>query len=120
MNPITNVRSGVPGLLPGLEFVPAKPGELVDLYATGFGPTDPYFPPGELPQGQGEVISPVEVFVGEDSIAEEDILYAGVTQWAGVYILRIRLPATIADGNHLVRVVVGENTSPAGYITVVR
>ena len=134
VNPITTVRVGAPGLLPGLEFAPAIPGELVDIYAAGFGATEPYFAPGELPDQLASVVGSVEVRLGTVEIDEfgsvavrlgtveideADILYAGATRWAGVYLLRIRLPADLPAGKYIVRVTVDGNESPPGaYIEV--
>jgi uncharacterized protein (TIGR03437 family) len=39
---------GAPGLLPGAVTQPAKPGETILLYGTGFGPTTPPLPAGQL------------------------------------------------------------------------
>ena len=33
--------SVLPGIRPGMDTVPAKPGDIIDIYATGFGPTNP-------------------------------------------------------------------------------
>ena len=40
---------GPPGLLPGAEFTPAEPGEIVTLFGTGFGPTEPALEAGRIP-----------------------------------------------------------------------
>jgi uncharacterized protein (TIGR03437 family) len=39
---------GAPGLLPGAVTQPARPGETILLYGTGFGPTNPPLPTGQL------------------------------------------------------------------------
>jgi len=120
VDPITGVRVGVPGLLPNsnLEFAPARPGELVDLYATGFGATDPPVEPGTLPDFLAPVVGTVAASVDGQTIPAEDIPYVGATQFAGVYLLRIRLPADLTAGEHVVRVTINEFQSPPGYIVV--
>ncbi|MCZ6817253.1 MAG: hypothetical protein O7F76_11260 [Planctomycetota bacterium] len=127
VDPITGVRVGVPGLLgESLEFAPARPGELVDLYATGFGATDPPVEPGELPDFLANVVGTVAVSVegpptngpGRGEIPVEAIPYVGATQFAGVYLLRIRLPADLSAGELVVRVSINGFQSPPGYIEV--
>ena len=109
----------MPGLLgEGLEFVSARPGELVDLYATSFGATDPPVEPGELPDSLANVVGTVAASVDGLDVPAEDILYVGATQWAGVYLLRIPLPAGLTAGEHVVRVTINGFQSPPGYIEV--
>ena len=54
-NPIVALHAGgpalvgPPGLLPGAEFTPAEPGEIVTLFGTGFGPTEPALEAGRIP-----------------------------------------------------------------------
>ena len=51
-------------------------------------------------------------------VPDEDVVYSGVTQYAGVYLLRIRVPQ-LSAGDHSVQVRFGANTSPPGaYLTV--
>ncbi|MCX6636410.1 MAG: hypothetical protein NT090_15230, partial [Acidobacteria bacterium] len=68
------------------------------------------------------VTGAVEVKVGEITLAPSDILYAGVTPWSpGLYLLEIRLPADVADGDQAVRISVDGIASPeGGYIRVER
>lgn len=119
VDPITTVRVGAPGLLgESLEFAPARPGELVDLYATGFGATDPPVEPGTLPAFLAPVVGTVAASVDGEDIPAEDIHYVGATQFAGVYLLRIRLPTDLAAGDRIVQVTISGYQSPPGYIVV--
>ena len=113
---------GRPGLLPGAVFAPARPGDVVTLFMTGLGATDPAFQPGELPDRAGSTVLPVTVSIGGIDLAPGDVLYAGVAPTlAGVYQLNIRIPATTVDGDISVRVRIGNFTTPAGgFLTVSR
>lgn len=74
---------------------PAKPGEIVILWATGLGPTLPSLRPGELPRGAAPLDQkiPFEVRLNEVPIPAGHILYAGVAPgFAGLYQINVLLP----------------------------
>jgi len=52
INAITGGYVGAPGLVSGTLFTPAKPGDILSLFATALGATNPSFGPGELPASQ--------------------------------------------------------------------
>lgn len=116
------VYVGAPGLLPGASFAPAKPGDMLTLYATGFGLTDPALAPGELPDKATPITGSISVSVGSISLDQADILAAAASRSSvGQYELRIRLPDSVPDGDEPVRVSINGFASPGtGYITVQR
>ncbi len=123
VNPIAAVDSltdayiGPQGLFAGV--TPAKPGEFVTLYATGFGGTNPSFAPGVLPSGTASVTAPVTVQLGGVTLQPSDILYVGVTGFAGLYQVNLQVPANVADGNQpLVITVGGVASSPNAFLAV--
>ena len=120
-NPIAAVNA-VTGEYIGATFVPAKPGDVLTLYATGFGLTNPAYQAGELAGGIAPVVGPVKVSVGGVELGAGDLLYAGVSPGlAGVYQVNLRLPGDLPDGDLSVVVRVGSFSSPpGGYITVRR
>jgi uncharacterized protein (TIGR03437 family) len=120
INTSTGVDVGSPGLLPGATFAPAKPGDVITLYATGLGLTSPRFAPGEFPPKASPIIGKISVSVGSTKLDQADILYAGVAlSQVGLYEINIRLPDSIPNGNLPVTVSVNGFASPAGgYITV--
>jgi uncharacterized protein (TIGR03437 family) len=111
---------GSNGLLPGSDFAPAKPGDVVTLYATGLGVTNPVTETGEIPASANAITGDLQVTDAGTALAKSDILYAGVAPGnAGLYQINIRLPKTIAAGDQPVTVTVNGSSSPAGgYLTV--
>ncbi len=113
---------------------PARPGETILIYATGFGQTFPPIQPGAIPVRDHRTVGKVQVFLGDAELPAESILFAGVRPLsqpfeidglpllnAGLNQLEIRIPDDIADGNHLVEVIIDGYRSPSrGFIAVRR
>ncbi|MCC7341823.1 MAG: hypothetical protein IT170_12125 [Bryobacterales bacterium] len=95
---------------------PARPGQIVTLWATGLGPVLPPLKPGELPRGAAPLDQkvPFEVRVNGVPIPGGHILYAGVAPgFAGLYQINILLPeGTPPDPT--IRVGYPDALSPAG------
>lgn len=105
---------GPPDLLPGLELTPAKPGGLVTVYGTGFGETAPSLASGHIAPVPAQTVAPTEVWLGDQKLTGENILYAGVTpNNPGLYQLNFRVPETANDGDISIRVQMGDRISPA-------
>ncbi len=118
VNPVSHEFVGPPGLISGVTLVKAMPGDTIDFYATGFGKTSPVVPPGDIPGYLATTVARPVVTVGGTTVPDADVLYSGVTPWAGVYLLRIKVPP-VGSGNHAVTVRIGSETSaPGGYLTV--
>ena len=74
---------------------PARPGEVIAVYATGLGMTHPNPLPGEIPIYPGLIdgLGALQVTVGAAVLPPDRILYAGLTPgWAGLYQINMRLP----------------------------
>jgi uncharacterized protein (TIGR03437 family) len=102
---------------------PAAPGEVVELYATGLGPSDPVYQSGEIVPGrQIPLRERITVTVGGTTVPASDILYAGIAPGSisGLYQINLRLAATAANGDLPVVVTVGGVSSPAGTTIPVR
>ena len=96
---------------------PARPGEIVVLYGTGEGLTDPAAPDGAL-AGASRIVAPVTVTVGGETA---EVLYAGSAPGlvAGVMQINVRLPVGLGAGPQPVVVTVGSASSPAGVTVAV-
>jgi uncharacterized protein (TIGR03437 family) len=101
---------------------PAKPGDVLTLYGTGFGATSPPTNAGEIPAKIARTVLPPKVTVGGVVLASSDVLYAGVAPFsAGLYQINIRIPATVPDGDQPVTLQLGQYYSPpGGFIPVKR
>jgi uncharacterized protein (TIGR03437 family) len=75
---------------------PAKPGEVISLYGTGFGPTNPAIPAGVVVSAPSPLqsLSDLTISIGGSVV---DIVYAGITA-AGVWQFNITVPS-VADGD---------------------
>jgi uncharacterized protein (TIGR03437 family) len=105
---------------------PARPGEIITLYGTGFGPVTPPIETGTnscsasrcLPDLSNLlirrcVVNPVITIAGT-RLADQDLLFCGLApQLVGLYQLNIRIPSGVAPGNaQPVIITQGANTSP--------
>ncbi len=100
---------------------PAKAGEYVRLYGTGFGPTDPPMPAGQIPEivpetgNYPETTEDVRVFFGE---TEATVYYHGLTGFAGLYEIIVLVP-NVSPGEHEVRAEIGgQSTQFGAYVLV--
>jgi uncharacterized protein (TIGR03437 family) len=95
---------------------PAKPGDVITLWATGLGKTTPNPQPGELPLYVAEIVNrpSLKVVVGGADVDNSDILYAGLAYgFAGLYQINFRIPDN-AGIDPEIRVYIGPQGTPAG------
>jgi uncharacterized protein (TIGR03437 family) len=120
-NPVA-ATDAVTGELIGPGYRAAKPGDILTLYGTGFGPTSPPTDAGAIPAKLASVVLPVKVTIGAVNLAVSDILYAGISPGSpGLYQVNIRVPDTVPDGNQPVTLGLGLYSTPTGgYLTVKR
>jgi uncharacterized protein (TIGR03437 family) len=86
-----------PAVVPGGVF--ARPGDIVTLYGTGFGPTNPSYLPGQFSSGQAVLLQPITVTIAGTTLTSEDILYAGLSPDSpGFYQFNLRVPLSAPDG----------------------
>jgi uncharacterized protein (TIGR03437 family) len=97
--------------------VPAKPGEAIVLWGTGFGPTTPAAPSGQIVSGGPYVVDGVAVTVG--GIAAQLYGVALSPGMAGLYQVAIQVPASLADGDFPVIATLSGQQSPAWVILTV-
>ena len=68
---------------------PAVPGEVIQIYGTGFGGTSPAMPTGQLVSQAAPTIAPVTMKIG--GVAAE-VQWAGLVS-SGLYQLNVKIPA---------------------------
>jgi uncharacterized protein (TIGR03437 family) len=117
---VSGAYIGASGLLPGASFTPAKRGEVITLFGTGFGATSPSFAAGELPAVAGMVTANYSLKIGGVAVDQANVLYVGVTGGnAGLYQVNFVVPQNAPSGDQAVVLTVGGVPSPAqAYITV--
>ena len=109
---------GPPGLYPGASS-PAKPGEVIILYTTGFGPTSPPTPSGQVVTNPAPVVnlnlSPITVTIGG---LPAQVQWAGITI-AGVWQLNVQVPPGAPTGDAAIVAQIGGKSTQAGaFVTV--
>jgi len=105
---------GAAGLVTGS--TPAKPGETIVLWGTGFGPTSPPYPEGQVLTTQYPLATLPTAMVGG---MPATVTYAGLAI-AGVYQINLTIPANVPDGDLPVVVQLGGASSQASAIITVQ
>lgn len=115
VNPVA-AANAVTGALVGpaeiAGFTPARPGDILTIYATGLGATDPAIGAGAVSAGIAGVTGAVRVQLGERVLEAADVLYVGASPGLLIYQLNIRVPEGTPVGNQPLRIFVGEAGSP--------
>lgn len=94
---------------------PARPGETILIYATGFGRTNPATPPGVVVGGGATVVAPVTVRIGGTTATTQAFL-SGV----GLYQLNVIVPDNLLNGEHAVIATAGGTETQTGVVLPVR
>ena len=107
------------GTFPGTTTVAAKPGDVIILWGTGFGPTSPPAPPGdETPSGTTyNTANAVTVTIG----TTQTVVFGAALApgFAGLYQIAIQIPASLANGDYpLIASISGTQSPSTTLITV--
>lgn len=95
----------------------AKPGDILVLWGTGFGPTNPVIASGTVVTGAPVLTTNPTVLIGTQSA---DYLGGALSPGsAGLYQIAIRVPSSAPDGDLPVVAQIGGVTSPGGAILTV-
>jgi uncharacterized protein (TIGR03437 family) len=106
---------GPPNLLSGATSTPAKPGEIIQLYAVGFGPANPPQPTGQQVASATPLANDVQVTIGGQTAT---VQYAGLVQ-AGLYQFNVTVPA-VANGDATLVATIGGIPSQKGVALTVQ
>jgi uncharacterized protein (TIGR03437 family) len=95
---------------------PARAGDIVSLFGTGFGDANPFVPSGQLATGMATLVNQVTVTVGTTTLASSDVLYAGLSPGSisGLYQFNVRIPAGTPSGNVPVSIAIGGVSTQSG------
>jgi uncharacterized protein (TIGR03437 family) len=93
----------------------AKPGEILELYGTGFGPTNPATKSGLVVTAAAPAVDKVSVTIGGlDAVVQ----FAGITG-AGLYQINAVVPLTLTAGDQpIVATVNGLKTPDGAFVTI--
>jgi uncharacterized protein (TIGR03437 family) len=89
---------------------PATPTQVITLYATGLGPTNPKVPSGYVNTGAPTATRPAVTVEGETALVTASALSSTVF---GYYQVNFKVPADLPVGNHPVVLTIGGQTSNA-------
>ena len=96
---------------------PVKPGEVVVLYGTGFGPTNPPIPNGQVVSTAAPLVTVPALTIGGITISPSDIQFAGQSL-TGLYQFNVKLPDSIGNGDQKVVATVGGISTADAFIFV--
>ncbi len=107
------------GTFSGTTTLPAKPGDVLILWATGFGPTNPVAPGGvAVPSDKtyATASAPTVTINNQPAIVFGAALAPGA---AGLYQIAIQVPNTLTDGDWPIQAGIGGAQSAAGAVLTV-
>jgi uncharacterized protein (TIGR03437 family) len=86
---------GPTGTSLGFPTVAAKPGDTVEIFGVGFGPTNPLVPAGQAFRGAAATANPVQLAIAGAAL---NPLFAGLSA-AGVYQINVTIPTGLGSGD---------------------
>ncbi|MCC7155632.1 MAG: hypothetical protein IT161_13735 [Bryobacterales bacterium] len=96
LNQGKQVFAGRANLAPGASFRPARPGDILTLFAVGCGPTNPGSPAGLVTQGLRPLASQPQVLFGQSSADASGYLASG---FVGLCQINTTVPNVSGDSN---------------------
>jgi uncharacterized protein (TIGR03437 family) len=96
---------------------PAKPGETIVLFGTGFGPTTPAIPPGQIVSGFANLADPTALRIRIGG-TEATVPFAGLVA-AGEFQFNVTVPFGLSNGDQaIVADIGGQSSQPLLFIPV--
>lgn len=96
----------------GFPTLAAKAGDIIELFGTGFGPTNPAVPAGQAFSGAAPTSNPVAIRINNVSVTP---LFAGLSS-AGLYQFNLTIPAGLGTGDVSLTASVAGVTTPSGVV----
>jgi uncharacterized protein (TIGR03437 family) len=111
--------TGPAGLYPSAPALtsPVKPGEVVVLYGTGFGQTNPAIPNGQIVTAPAPLVTVPTFTIGGTTIAPADVQFAGQSA-TGLYQFNVKVPDSAGNGDQKVVATVGGISTADAFIFV--
>ena len=103
---------GPTGTSLGYRTVAAKAGDVVELFGTGFGPTNPPVVPGQVFSGAAPTTNPVTLVINSLSVPPAFVGLSG----AGLYQLNLTIPSGLGTGDVSLQASVGGVQTPLGVV----
>jgi len=103
---------GPTGTSLGYRTVAAKAGDTIELFGTGFGPTNPAVPAGQTFSGAAPTTSPVTIRINNLSATPT---FAGLSS-AGLYQINVTVPSGLGTGDVSLQASVGGVQTPVGVV----
>src|ERR1039458_9202097 len=105
---------GAPGLIAGVTTTPAQPGEIILLYGTGFGPTNPALPTANLVTTAEPLTNKVTLTIGG---VTANVQFAGLVE-SGLYQFNVTVPSLPSGDGPVVATIGGVSTQTGVSIMV--
>ena len=105
---------GAPGLIAGVTTTPAQPGEIILLYGTGFGPTNPALPTANLVTTAEPLTNKVTLTIGG---VTANVQFAGLVE-SGLYQFNVTVPSLPSGDAPVVATIGGVSTQTGVSIMV--
>jgi uncharacterized protein (TIGR03437 family) len=103
---------GPTGTSLGYRTVAAKAGDVIELFGTGFGPTNPAVPAGHAFSGSAPTTNPITLRINNVNVTPA---FAGESG-AGLYQINLTVPSGLGTGDMALQATVGGVQTPSGVV----
>jgi len=108
------------GTFTGTTTTPAKPGEVLILWGTGFGPTNPTAPQGEVTPSNATYSTDTLPTVTINNVSAKVYGAALAPGFAGLYQVAIQVPTSLGNGTWPVVATIGGASSPSWMVLAIQ